>query len=152
MDSQMIFTLKDFLLFVLWGYLVVLLVYVILILRRALLVVKQVNQIVDGNRSSIDQTLEIVPGLAKNVESITDEVAHDVQAFRSTVDNIAETTSSVTGTINENKGFVEGLSSFMHTVAIGKAVYDKYFGSKVKEFSDIVEEVERTIKDETKDS
>lgn len=142
MDSQMIFTLKDFLVFVLWGCLVLLLIYVILILRRALMIVKQVNKIVETNQKSIDATLDIVPGLAKNVESITEEVAHDVSAFRSTVDNIAETTHSVTSSINENKGMVEALSSTMHTVALGKAFYDKYFKSKVNDFQDVVDEVD----------
>lgn len=147
MDSQMIFTFKDLLLFVLWGCLVTLLIYLVLILRRALLIVKQVNQIVDGNRKSIDATMEVVPLLTKHLESITDEVAHDVQAFRGSVDNIAETAESVTNTINENKDFVGGLSSFMHTVSIGKALYDKYFGEKVKDFKDIVSEVEDVIHD-----
>jgi len=144
MGNQMIFTFKDLLLFVLWGCLVTLLIYLVLILRRALLVMKQVNQIVDGNRKSIDATMDVVPLLTKHLETITDEVAHDVQAFRGTVDNIAETAESVTDTINENQNFVGGLSSFMHTVSIGKALYDKYFGDKVKEFKDVVSEVEKT--------
>lgn len=145
MDSQMIITFKDLLLFVLWGCLVTLLIYLVLILRRALLVMKQVNQIVDGNRKSIDATMEVVPLLSKHLETITDEVAHDVKAFRGTVDNIAETAESVTDTINTNQDFVGGLSSFMHTASIGKALYDKYFGDKMKDFKDIVSEVEKTM-------
>ena len=145
MDSQLVITVKDFLLFVLWGSLVTLFVYLILILRRVLKVVKSVNQMVDENRGNIDSTLNVVPDLTKHIETITGEVAHDIQSFRTTVDNIAGTTESVTGKIKENQGFVDGLGSFMHTFSIGKAFYDKYFSPKVDDFKETMNDVESVI-------
>lgn len=142
MNSELVFSFKDLLLFVLWGFLVGIFAYLLLILRRALKVMKQVNQIVDSNRESIDKTLAIVPDLTQNIESISNEVSHDIAAFRGTVDNIAETTESVSETINENKSFVDGISSFMHTMAIGKALYDKYFGHHVEVVKEVIKEVE----------
>lgn len=155
MENQLVITVKDLLLFILWGSLVTLFVYLILVVRRVLLIVKQVNQVVDGNRQNIDATLDIVPELSKHIEVITGEVAHDVQAFRTTIDNIAGTTESITETVKENQGFVDGLSSFMHTFSIGKALYDKYFGSKIKDFKVTVAEVKKEMEDEpseTKDT
>ncbi len=146
MDSQLIITVKDLLLFILWGSIVTLFAYLILILRRVLKIVKSVNQVVDGNRENIDATLDIVPELTKHVEAITGEVAHDIQSFRTTVDNIAGTTESVTGKIKENQGFVDGLGSFMHTFAIGKAFYDKYFASKVDDIKETLNEVDEIVR------
>jgi len=149
MGSQLVFTLKDLLLFILWGSLVTLFIYLILILRRVLKIIKSVNLIVDDNKTNIDSTMNVVPELAKHAEVITNEVAHDIQAFRSTIDNIAETTESVTGTIKENKGFADGLASFMHSISIGKVLYDKYFSKKVKNVKDAANEVNETIQNST---
>lgn len=154
MENQLVITVKDLLLFVLWGSIVTLFVYLIMILRRVLKIMKSVNLVVDGNRQNIDATLNIVPELTKHIETITGEVAHDVQAFRPTVDNVAETTESITETIKSNKGFIDGLSSFMHTFSVGKALYDKFFSSKVQDIKDIMDEVDDVIhpnhSDETK--
>lgn len=154
MENQLVITVKDLLLFILWGSIVTLFVYLIMILRRVLKIIKSVNLVVDGNRENIDATLKIVPELTKHIETITGEVAHDVQAFRPTVDNVAETTESITETIKSNKGFVDGLSSFMHTFSVGKALYDKFFSSKMQDIKDVMDEVDDVIHpnhtDETK--
>lgn len=148
MGSTMVFTFKDLLLLVLWGALVTLLVYLILVVKRAYMIIKQINKLVDENRPHIDATLQVVPQLTKNIDEISEEVAHDIKAFRSTVDNIAETTASVTGTINENKGFIEGLSSFMHTVSIGKVLYNKYFSKVAQDVKDAASDVSETLSEE----
>lgn len=150
MDNVLVFSLKDLLMFVLWGALVTLLVYLILIFRRALLTMKQINQMVEEQRQNIDATMAIVPDLTKNINTITEEAAHDIQAFRSSVDNIAETTNAVTSTLNENKGFIDGLSSFMHTISIGKVLYDKYFAKGVKDVKEAANDIHETLhEDET---
>lgn len=151
MDSTMVFTVKDMLLFILWGALVTLFVYLILVVRRALLIVKQINKIVDDNKVNIDATMDIVPGLTKNIDAISEEVAHDIKAFRGTVDNISETTEAVTSTIKENKGFVEGLSSFMHTLSIAKVLYDKYFGKAVNDVKEAAADVDQTVEEKEND-
>lgn len=145
MDTVFVFSFKDLLMFILWGALVTLVIYLVLIFRKVLHTVKQVNLLVEEQRKNIDATMAIVPDLTKNINAISEEAAHDIQAFRSTIDNIAETTDSVTSTINENKGFVDGLSSFMHTVSIGKVLYDKYFSKGVKDVKDAANAVHETL-------
>jgi len=147
MNSEIVISLKDILLFALWGLLVVIFTYLILILHKAFKVIKNVNAVVEDNRPKIDATMEIVPDLTKNIEVISGEFAHDVSAFRGTVDNVAETTESVTETIKENQSFMEGIASFMHTVAIGKALYDKFFGEKLETVKEVIRETERDLKD-----
>ncbi|MDO4799820.1 MAG: hypothetical protein Q4A52_04800 [Bacillota bacterium] len=151
MDGALVITVKDFLLFILWMLLCGVLIYVILILSKAYLVVKSIGKIVTDNKPHIDSTLEVVPNLTKNVADISGEVAHDIQAFRPTVDNIAETSANVTGKLNENSGLVSGIGSFVHTISIGKALYDKYFGNKyqatIEDIKDTLREVNDTIRD-----
>ncbi|MBS7527149.1 hypothetical protein KHM83_10705 [Fusibacter paucivorans] len=128
MDSQIVFSFKDLLLFVLWGALIGVFAYLILILRRVLKVIKQVNAIVDDNRTEIDQTLKVVPSLTENIEAITAEVSHDMNQFRGTVENIAETTEAVSGVINEQKSAVSSVSSVVNTLALIVAFFNKFFG------------------------
>lgn len=144
MNSTLVFSLKDLLLLILWGSIVTLFIYLILVVKRAFHIVKQMDQLIKENRSQIDATIDILPSLTENLDAITEEVAHDMQAFRGTVDNIAETTEAVSKTVKENKGFVEGLSSFMHTVSIAKVLYDKYFGNVAKDIKEASEDVANT--------
>lgn len=151
MPTQITFTFQDMLLFVLWGLLVAIFLLLIMILIRAYKVVRSINKVVDRNAQHLDKTIEIVPNLAKNAETISDEIAHDIQAFRPTVDNIATTSQNVTSKLNENSGLVSGIGSFVHTVSIGKALYDKYFGNKVQttmnDIKDAIQDVNITIRD-----
>ena len=150
MDSQLIITLKDFLLFILWAGLVTVFVYLFLILRRALKLMKEINLIVEDNRKSIDATLDTVPDLTRNIEVISGEISHDIAAFRGSVDNVAETADSVTETLKKNKGALDGLASFMHTIAIGKVLYDKYFGGKVDDLKEAADAVSEVIEEANK--
>jgi uncharacterized protein YoxC len=147
MGSQIVFSFKDLLLFVLWGALVGVFAYLILILRRAYKVMKEVNLIIDDHRKEVDESLKVVPELLKNVDAITKEVAHDMGAFRGTVDNIAETTEAVTDTLNQNKSVVSGVSSFVHTLSIAKAFYDKFFGEDEPEVDDMAASVQKNTLD-----
>lgn len=127
MPTTITFTFQDLLLFILWGLICAVFVLLIMILIRAYKTVKTLQKTVSDNRTHIDKTIEVVPRLTGSVEKIADEVAHDIAAFRPTVDNISETSSNVTGKLNENSGLVSGIGSFVHTISIGKALYDKYF-------------------------
>lgn len=146
MNSEIVISLKDILLFVLWGLLVVIFTYLILILAKGHKMIKAINNVVEDNRVKIDATLDVVPDLTKNIEIITGEFAHDVSAFRGTVDNVAETTESVTETLKDNQSFMDGIASFMHTVAIGKAIYDKFFGEKLEKVKEVIKETEEELK------
>ena len=146
MNSEIVISLKDILLFVLWGLLVVIFTYLILILAKGHKIIKAINNVVEDNRVKIDATLDVVPDLTKNIEVITGEFAHDVSACRGTVDKVAETTESVTETLKDNQSFMDGVASFMHTVAIGKAIYDKFFGEKLEKVKEVVKETEEELK------
>ncbi len=126
MQSELTSTLRDFIMSAFWIGAIVAIWYLVLILRKLYLTVKDVSEIIEHNRKNIDQTLNEVPAITKNVQEITTEVAHDVQVFRPTVDNIAETSEAVTGKIKDNNSVNEALGSFFHTLQIIKSTLDKF--------------------------
>lgn len=141
MDTVITFTLKDLLLSGVYLALIVMIIYIIKILTKAHSSMKNINAIVEENRKEIDLILQEAPGIAKNVNDISEEVAHDIAQFRGTVDNIAETTESVTGVVKDNQSIVDGLTSVFHTASLAKGAYDKFFNkSDQDENLDIQEE------------
>ncbi len=127
MDTIITFSLKDLLLSGVYISLIALIVYIIKILMKINSSMKSINLIVEENRSNIDKILDEAPGISKNVNSISEEVAHGAAKFRGTVDNIAETSENVTGVIKENNSALEGLTSILQTASIAKSGYDKFF-------------------------
>lgn len=102
--------------------LTILVVYAIMILRKSYLTIKEMQKLVEENRESIDKTLVELPEVTANVRRITDEVAHGAEAFHGTVDNVAETTDTITEKVNNS--ITEGLASVMHTASLGKKAFD----------------------------
>ena len=130
MDTIITFTLKDLLLCGVYLALILMIIYIIKILIKAHSSMKNINAIVEENRKEIDLILKEAPGISKNVNDISEELAHDIAQFRGTVDNIAETTESVTGVVKENQSVVDGLTSVFHTASIAKGAYDKFFNKQ----------------------
>lgn len=128
MNSMISFTLKDLGMFVLWGLIVVMVIYIIRILFNALMVVKQVRGIVEKNEETVSKILDEAPGIASSVNRISDEVAHGMEAFRPTVDHSAEVSNNVTKEFKDNNDVVGKMSSVFHTLSMGKNLYDHYFG------------------------
>lgn len=127
MDTIITFTLKDLLLSGVYLTIIIMIIYIIKILMKANSSMKNINAIVEENRKEIDLILKEAPGISKNVNDISEELAHDIAQFRGTVDNIAETTESVTDVVKENQSVVDGLTSVFHTASLAKGAYDKFF-------------------------
>jgi|LGVE01.1.fsa_nt_gb uncharacterized protein YoxC len=129
MDTIITFTLKDLLLCGVYLALIAMIIYIIKILMKAHSSMKHINAIVEDNRKEIDAILKEAPGISQNVNTISEEAAHDIARFRGTIDNIADTTESVTGVVKDNSSVVDGLTSVFHTASIAKGAYDKFFTS-----------------------
>lgn len=126
MQSEITFTLKDFGFTVFWTGLTVAIWYVVLILRKVYITIKDVSGIIEENRERIDLIMEEVPQITKNVEEITTEVSHDIQVFRPTVDNIADTSESITDVIKENQSITDSITSFFNVLTTVKKTLDKF--------------------------
>jgi len=127
MNTIITFTLKDLLLCGVYIALIAMIIYIIKILMKTNSSMKHINSIVADNRKQIDAILNEAPGISKNANVISEEVAHGITQFRGTVDNIAETTESVTGVVKDNKNVVDSLTSVFHTASMAKGAYDKFF-------------------------
>lgn len=143
LDSPVIsISIKDFGLTLLWAMLIVCLFFLIRMFFNAFLILREIRLVVKENRDSIDETLKNVPGLVKNVEDISGEISHGAQVFRPSVDNVAETSKNVTNVLKENNSAMESLGSVLQTVAVGKAMYDKFIGKKPQSQSETAPEEE----------
>lgn len=99
-----------------WMALVLVACYLVLILHRAYMTMKDVRGILADNRKNINLILDEVPLITKNVAEVTTEVSHATQVFRPTVDNIAGSSEHITHTFKENNVINETLVSAYKTV------------------------------------
>ncbi len=136
MDTIITFTLKDLLVCGVYLALIVMIIYIIKVLMKLHSSMKHVNSVIEDNRIEIDAILKEAPGISQNVNTISEEVAHDITQFRGTVDNIAETTESVTEVVKDNQSVVDGLTSIFHTASIAKGAYDKFFSKEAEQTID----------------
>lgn len=125
MSSLITFTLKDFGMLLLWTGLTVAVWYLVMILHKVYKTVTEVHQLIERNREQVDATLQEVPAITKNVQEITTEVSHGMQVFRPTVENMAETSDSVTRAIKDNQSVTEIIVSFFHVLNTIKRLLDK---------------------------
>jgi len=133
MTSVISFTLKDIGFFVLWGLVAIILYYIIILLKNLYSTLKDVNKIIEKNQNNVDKILNEAPGITQNVNSISKELADTLPKFRGTVNNIAETTESVTETINENDTINKQLTSIFSTISMIKKLADKFLNDDKKE-------------------
>lgn len=126
MNSQIVFSLKDLGMFVLWGLLVAVLIYVLLILIRFYRSFKDIMAIVDENRENINQVLDEAPAITKNVNQISGEVSHFMEAFHGTIDNVADTSESVTGSFKDNNELVSQITGIFKVLTTIKDGLDRF--------------------------
>ena len=100
MDTQIIFALSDVGKFILWGAFLAILLYLVFILRRIYIAIKDLTKVVDDNRANIDEILDSAPAITKNFERISKNLADDVSAFNGTVSNVAGFTEKITSMKN----------------------------------------------------
>lgn len=100
MNTQIVLTLGDVGKFVLWGALVAILLYLIFILRRVYVAIRDLTTVVNENRANIDAILDAAPGITQNVERISGSIAEDIAAFDGTVGNLARLTEKLTSLKN----------------------------------------------------
>ncbi len=124
--------------FVLWILLSAVLLFLVLILIRTYRTIKKVMKLIDEKREQVDQVIDELPAITKNVTTISTEVAHSMEAFHDTVDNVAHTSDNVTGAIADKSDSIGKISSLMHTVSIIKDLFNEYFGKKEEDETQVM--------------
>lgn len=127
MGNVISFTLSDIGMFVLWGLLIIILYYIIIILKDLYFTLKKVNEIIKDNQKSVDEILVEAPELTQNIKNISKEVSDTLIKFRGTVDNVAASTEDVTKTIKENQTLNKQLTSIFHTISMIRNLFTTYF-------------------------
>lgn len=125
MGSEITFTVRDAGMMLLWAGATLAVWYLVIILHRVSKTVKEVHQLIERNREQVDATLQEIPGITRNVQDITTEVSHSMQVFRPTVENVAETSDSVTRAVKDNQSITETLVSFFNVLNTIKKLLDK---------------------------
>lgn len=127
MGNVISFTLSDIGMFVLWGLLIIILYYIIIILKDLYFTLKKVNEIIKDNQKSVDKILVEAPELTQNIKNISKEVSDTLIKFRGTIDNVAASTEDVTKTIKENQTLNKQLTSIFHTISMIRNLFTTYF-------------------------
>lgn len=125
MSSAITFTVKDFGMLLLWAGLTLAVWYLVMIFHKLYRTVTEVHRLVERNREQVDATLQEIPAITRNVQEITTEVSHGMQVFRPTVENVAETSDSVTRAVKDNQSITETLVSFFNVLNTIKRLLDK---------------------------
>ncbi len=105
MNTQIVLTLSDLGKFAIWAALIIILIYIIFILRRIFMSLRDINKVLEDNRSHVDEILKTAPGITKNFDSISKNLAKDIAAFNGTVDNLAGITEKLTNVKNLREKF-----------------------------------------------
>ncbi|HHX03830.1 MAG TPA: hypothetical protein GX733_06045 [Tissierellia bacterium] len=78
MDTQIVFTLKDLLLSLLWIALIVFVVFLIVLLIEFIRTVRLARTMLTDRREEIDRIISITPGIVASVDKITGIAAKGV--------------------------------------------------------------------------
>ncbi|RKD26631.1 protein of unknown function [Caminicella sporogenes DSM 14501] len=123
--SQITINLTDLGLIILWGALVTLIIYLILVLRKFYFTMKEIQEIISVNKENIEMTLNEMPSIAKNLDEITGEVSHDVQMVRGTIDAIAQKSEVAAASLEDTGDLITGIAAIIQVGLFIKNIYEK---------------------------
>lgn len=123
-------TLNDLGLMLLWAALLVLIVYLILVLKKVNDTLKEVKEIIADNKENIEYTLNEMPSIAKNIDSITGEVSHDVKAVRETIDTITEKSGAAAKNLTDTDSVITGITAIIQFGVFLKNFLENTFPKK----------------------
>lgn len=94
-------TLNDILIFLLSAAGLTLLIYLISAVIKLNKVLNDIKSTLDKNKSNIDSVMASLPEIAKNVNEITGDLNHGVQAIASTAENIGHSVTKASASMEE---------------------------------------------------
>ncbi|MCG8540538.1 MAG: DUF948 domain-containing protein [Clostridia bacterium] len=122
--------LNDLGMMILWAALLVLIVYLILVLKKFNDTIREVNEIIEVNKENIEKTLGEMPSIAKNIDEITGEVAHDVKAVRDTIDTITEKSGAAAKSLDDTDSIITGITAIIQCIVFIKNFLENVFPKK----------------------
>lgn len=128
--SDITINLVDLGIILLWGALLILIIYLTLVLKRAYETIKEVQEILSTNKENIEKTLNEMPSIAKNIDEITGEVSHDVKMVRGTIDAIAQKSEAAAASLEDTGNLITGIAAIIQVGLFIKNIYEKTFPKK----------------------
>lgn len=110
---------------ILWLAAVVLLVYLILLAKNALSILKSVSGILKTNEENIENSMNEIPNILHNVDEITGEVSHDIKSVRATVDTITEKSIVAADSLENIDSIIAGVTTVIQSGIFLKDLYSK---------------------------
>ncbi|WP_432406318.1 DUF948 domain-containing protein [Wukongibacter sp. M2B1] len=123
-------SLSDLGLMLLWAALLVLVGYLIVVLKRFNDTLKDLQEILNSNKENIEGTLNELPSIAKNIDSITGEVSHDVKAVRDTIDTITEKSGAAANSLTDTDSIITGITAIIQMAVFIKNFWGDTFPKK----------------------
>ena len=122
--------LGDLGLIILWAALLVLIFYLILVLRKFNATLKEVEEIISTNKENIQKTLDEIPSIAKNIDTITGEVSDDVKSVRDTIDTITEKSGAAAEALADTDSIITGIAAIIQVFLFVKNFWKNTFPKK----------------------
>ena len=118
-------TISDVGITILWLAILVLIIFLTILIKRGIDILKNVSTLLEINEEKINETVTEVPGILQNVNDITGEVAHDIKAVRTTVDTITEKSSVAADSLENIDSVIAGVTTVIQSGMWLKDIYNK---------------------------
>lgn len=132
-DYIITFNVKDFLWSLLIIALIVLVVFIILLIAKAIKNLAATHKIILMNQENITKILQNAGSISGSTDAIVKDVSHMTGAFKPSVDNIAEATETITDTFKNNNSVNEAIVKAYKVVSGANKMAKKYTNRKSNE-------------------
>lgn len=132
-DYIITFNVKDFLWSLLIIALIVLVVFIILLIAKAIKNLAATHKIILMNQENITKILQNAGSISGSTDAIVKDVSHMTGAFIPSVDNIAEATETITDTFKNNNSVNEAIVKAYKVVSGANKMAKKYTSKKSNE-------------------
>ncbi|WP_053954873.1 DUF948 domain-containing protein [Inediibacterium massiliense] len=117
-------SLGDLGIFFLGGAFFILLIYGIILLKNLNDTLNMVKKVIGNNEQNIDQVLEEAPSIAKNIESLSHDLSHNVKAAQSTFDQILGTTEIAASKVSDHTDLLSSLMGIVQAIYTIKEFFE----------------------------
>ncbi len=139
----------------LWGILIlaliVLVIFIIALIGKAIKNLSATHKIIQMNQEHISKIIQNASDISTDASSISSNVSHATGAFRPSVDNIAEATEDITRTFKDNNSVNEAILKAYKVVNKAGKMASKYKDkkeAKAESKKDCTSEMSKEKKDE----
>jgi len=145
---EVVISLQDLGIFILFSLITVLVIYLIVTLKNANNLLKKVDNIVESNKDTIKETMFYLPGITKETKAMVDTLNKGVKDIKDKAPNIIDNVNDITHNIKDSSRMINhtvetigvGLDEAVTTVKNGSQDIITYI-TVIKESYDFIKEL-----------